>query len=46
MHGSGALIRWLLGNRLVDEVTLFLCAVVIGQGIRLFPDIGPDAAPD
>jgi len=46
VHGSGALIRWLLENQLVDEVTLFVCPVVIGQGTRLFPDTGPDLALD
>ena len=46
VHGSGALIRWLLYNQLVDEITLFVCPVVIGEGTRLFPDTGPDAALD
>ena len=46
VHGSGALIRWLLDNQLVDEITLFTYPVVIGQGTRLFPDIGRDAALD
>ncbi|MEV4173132.1 dihydrofolate reductase family protein [Nonomuraea sp. NPDC049709] len=46
VHGSGALIRWLLENRLVDEITLFVCPVVVGQGTRLFPDAGPDTALD
>jgi dihydrofolate reductase len=46
VHGSGALIRWLFDNQLVDEITLFVCPVVIGQGTRLFPDTGPDAALD
>jgi dihydrofolate reductase len=44
VHGSGNLIRWLLDNQLVDEIILFICPVVIGQGTRLFPDTGPDAA--
>jgi dihydrofolate reductase len=42
--GSGALIRWLLDNELVDEMTLFTCPVVVGQGTRLFPDTGRDGA--
>ena len=44
MHGSGSLIRWLLDNKLVDEITLLTYPVVIGQGTRLFPATGPDAA--
>ena len=46
VHGSGRLIRWLFDHQLVDEITLFVCPVVIGQGTRLFPDTGPDAALD
>jgi dihydrofolate reductase len=42
--GSCSLIRWLLEKELVDEITLFTCPVVVGQGTRLFPDTGPDAA--
>ena len=44
MHGSGKLIRWLLDNELVDEVTLLMYPVIIGQGTRLFPDTGRDRA--
>lgn len=46
VHGSGNLVRWLLDNRLVDEITLFTYPVVVGQGARLFPDAGPDIALD
>ena len=46
VHGSGALIRWLLDNQLVDEIILLSYPVVIGQGTRLFPETGPDTALD
>jgi dihydrofolate reductase len=46
VHGSGALIRWLLADDLVDEMTLLIVPVVLGQGTRLFPDAGPDIALD
>ena len=46
VHGSGTLIRWLLANDLVDEMTLLIVPVVVGQGARLFPDAGPDIALD
>ena len=44
VHGSGSLVRWLFDNQLVDEITLLIYPVVIGQGTRLFPDTGPDTA--
>ena len=42
--GSGALVRWLLANDLVDQLDLLTYPVVVGQGTRLFPDTGPDTA--
>ena len=46
VHGSGTLIRWLLENELLNELSLLICPVVVGQGARLFPDNGPDIALD
>ena len=46
VHGSGTLVRWLLGNNLVDEMTLLIVPVVVGQGTRLFPGTGPDMTLD
>jgi len=44
VHGSGNLVRWLVDNHLVDEITLLTYPVVVGQGTRLFPATGPDTA--
>jgi dihydrofolate reductase len=46
VHGSGNLVRWLLANQLVDEIVLLVFPAVVGQGTRLFPGSGPDAALD
>jgi dihydrofolate reductase len=37
VHGSGALIRWLLENDLVDEMTLLIVPVVLGPGRAAVP---------
>jgi dihydrofolate reductase len=42
--GSLSLVRLLLDNDLVDEITLLTYPVVVGQGRRLFPDAGQDTA--
>jgi dihydrofolate reductase len=40
VHGSGELLRWLLERDLVDELNLRLYPVVVGDGLRLFPEQG------
>ena len=40
VHGSGALLRWLLERDLVDELNLRLYPVIVGDGLRLFPEQG------
>ncbi|MGY0490348.1 dihydrofolate reductase family protein [Streptomyces sp. WG-D5] len=46
VHGSGRLVRELFDHHLVDEIILLVYPVIVGQGTRLFPDTGPDAALD
>jgi dihydrofolate reductase len=41
LHGSGVLLRWLLERNLVDELNLRLHPVIVGDGLRLFPEDGP-----
>jgi dihydrofolate reductase len=40
VHGSGDLLRWLLERDLLDELNLQLYPVVVGDGLRLFPERG------
>ena len=40
LQGSGALLRWLLERDLVDELNLITYPVVLGDGLRLFPEQG------
>ena len=40
VHGSGDLLRWLLERDLVDELNLQIYPVVVGDGLRLFPERG------
>src|SRR5215213_1850219 len=42
--GSLSVVRLLLENDLLDELTLLTAPVVVGQGRRLFPDSGQDLA--
>lgn len=40
VHGSGVLLRWLLERDLVDELNIRLSPVIVGDGLRLFPEHG------
>ena len=40
VHGSGKLLRWLLERDLVDELNLRVYPVIVGDGMRLFPEQG------
>ena len=37
--GSPTLVRWLLGSGLLDELSLNICPIVVGSGMRLFEDM-------
>jgi dihydrofolate reductase len=41
LQGSGVLAQWLLERDLVDELHLPIHPVVVGAGLRLFPEHGP-----
>lgn len=38
VHGSATLARWLLDQKLVDEIRLLVHPIVVGKGKRLFVD--------
>jgi dihydrofolate reductase len=40
LQGSGVLLRWLLDRDLVDEMNLIIYPVILGDGLRLFPEHG------
>jgi dihydrofolate reductase len=44
INGSGQLIRWLFEHDLIDEFNLIVLPVIVGEGTRLFPQNGRDAA--
>ncbi len=36
--GSPTLVRWLLSRGLLDELNLSILPIIVGSGVRLFPD--------
>jgi dihydrofolate reductase len=42
VHGSGALLRFLIEKELMDRVNLLVFPVIVGKGKRLFPEDGLD----
>jgi dihydrofolate reductase len=40
LQGSGKLLQWLLEHDLVDELQLAIYPVLLGDGLRLFPEQG------
>lgn len=41
--GSPTLVRWLLGQRLLDELNVSILPIIVGSGDRLFPDSPDDS---
>lgn len=37
--GSPTLVRWLLGQELLDELALIVLPIIVGAGVRLFPEV-------
>jgi dihydrofolate reductase len=44
VHGSGDLLGWLLERDLVDELNLEVFPLLVGDGLRLFPERGQSHA--
>jgi len=42
VSGSPTLVRWLLSERLLNEIDLTICPVVLGDGKRLFETDGSE----
>jgi dihydrofolate reductase len=36
--GSPTLVRWMLGEGLLDELALIILPIIVGSGTRLFPE--------
>lgn len=42
--GSPTLVRWLLSQGLLDELNVSVLPVIVGSGVRLFPDSSTDVS--